>query len=508
MRTIPGRYWPALALAEWLGIAVVAPFTSVHSTLPAMLGGIFLPWLIYAAVMHEVERHPGDGLRSTLSHSMGPTLAGAAVAAFANALLLVGLHWLERDAFDQPLRMLLTFALGDFTGIVVIAPAAMIVYDDLRRGAHLGAYWRRGLVLAPALGFALTLLPGLAIPADQHWVFVALPLLAVGAVLGRRASVASLAAVALCFLFDANRRGAVWSVQEVQRVLSTAGAAAIVLGARWDWMHQQRARLSASIEELTFKTQALRDAATRLSAQKEEESRKLGLELHDEVGQDMTALATRLRLAERRAGDEDMRDELLLLQQMVASAHDHLRSVIRHLHPIALERFGLERALARGPLMEIADDAGIAYECDIRGPVHALPLNVATAVYRICQEAMTNAVRHGCGGIVHVRLEVAHRTTGCALELAITDRAGPIHLPEHSSGLGLQGIYDRAHALGASYRFNTAHGNPRHWLQLDLPRLPGQFTGDGAAGGGDAPAPGSLFFGISDSEPSKEQGAV
>lgn len=252
-------------------------------------------------------------------------------------------------------------------------------------------------------------------------------------------------------------------------MLTVTGSAALLLGARRDAMHLQRERLSGFIDELQLKTQALRDAATRLSTQREAESRQLGLELHDEVGQDMTALATRLRLAERRVVDDAMRAELRDLQKMVKTAHDHLRSVIRHLHPIALERFGLQRALSAGPLSEIADDAGIAYQCELAGPIDGLPLDVATAIYRICQESVTNAVRHGCGGSITVCLRVAFVGHGREVELAIRDLGGAIHLSSSSTGMGLQGIRDRANALGAAYRFNPAHGQPRHHLRLVLP---------------------------------------
>ena len=56
--------------------------------------------------------------------------------------------------------------------------------------------------------------------------------------------------------------------------------------------------------------QALRDAANRLASQQEQERRRLGAELHDQLGQDMTAIATRLRLAERRTQDPQLRDDL------------------------------------------------------------------------------------------------------------------------------------------------------------------------------------------------------
>lgn len=479
------RRWPWLAGAEWLVLAALAPSGSTHATLAANALALFMPWFVYAAAVHEVRRAtrtpplPGDA-------SLVILIGAALIAAMVNGALLTLFVWLDDGELVGAVHTYFSFALGDFVGAITLAPVVVLVAQAVR-----GSLWRTpdtrlGLASLPLLGVAAALVPGM-VPVEYRWAVLAVPLILTGAMLGCTVAVASVAMLGASLMALASMDTAGWPPEDVQRMLAVAGTSALLLGTGRDTARAQHDRLSHSIEELEDKTRALRDVAARLSDRSEVESRRLGVELHDQVGQDMTALATRLRIAQRAQDLEAMRAELQLLQQMVETAQLHLRSVIRLLHPIALERFGLERALARGPLAEIAADGGVHYECRLTGEPSELPVDVATHLYRICQEAVTNAVRHGSGGgAVLVELQAIRRPAGHDVELAIRDEDGPLSIDPSSTGVGLQGIRDRANALNATYHFNLAAGDPRHWLKMFVPR-----RGDGPRSyderGGDSP---------------------
>lgn len=509
---MPSRYWPALAAADWSATLAMAATTDVHTSLATKLVGSFMPWLVYAAAVLEVKRLAAQREVEGTSYWVPFTVVAGLIGAAGNGLLLTGLQWLDHAALDDPLEMLLRFALGDYAGIIALAPLLVLAAEHVKAPLSAGAYLQRGWVFAPLAGLAITLSPAIGFPPRFDWFLVSAPLIAIGAIAGRRPAVLALSLLALAF---ASVDIGAWTPDDVQRVLAIAGSAALLLGARRDAMHRQRERLLANIDELRMKTQALRDVATRISSQREAESRQLGLELHDEVGQDMTALATRLRIAERKAADDASREEFQLLQRMVTTAHEHLRSVILHLHPIALEQFGLSRALSDGPLAEIARDADVDYRCQIDGPIDELPLHVATAIYRICQEAVTNGVRHGCGGRIHVGLRIWDDGGSRKVDLSISDSAGQIVVAnDGNGGLGLQGIRDRAHALGAYYRFDPGFGQPRHRLMLVLPapdprQPPARRGGDNVDTGASAPVDGAaLFLAAFHSHPGQEAGPV
>jgi len=143
--------------------------------------------------------------------------------------------------------------------------------------------------------------------------------------------------------------------------------------------------------------------------------------------------------------------------------------VINELHPAVLDRFGLARAIAEGPFAELLRDRGVLYTSRIQGRVEQLPDNIASALYRICQEAATNGARHGCGGRMHIRLTLLPSAVASELTLEIEDQFGPIAVDPDRPGRGLLNIRDRANAIGADYRFDAASGMPRHRVHLWLP---------------------------------------
>ena len=466
---VPTRHWGWLACAEWIATLVVMDFDGQYGSALIAAAGVTLPWVVYAVSVHQVQRRVAMAERDNGAYRVSSILIAGLTGAVINSALLSGLHVLDGQPTDSSVGTLLRFALGDFAGVIAVSPLLLLAADHIRDPMPFRHYAQRGAVLAPALGLAIGSWPDPAFPEQYRWFLISVPLLALGALSGRTSVVIAIGAVTVALLVVTRDGGPPWLLFEIQRILGVTGTAALLLGARTDAMHVQREQLSISIEELEHRTHALREAAIRLSSQREDESRRIGLELHDQVGQDMTALAIRIHLAGRSATSDAMRGELGMLQQMVSSAHDHLRSVIRHLHPIALERFGLARALTHGPLSEIASDAAISYRCEIVGPVSTLPVDVATPIYRICQEAVTNGIRHGCGGKITIKLELGTSDDGRDLQLSIHDQAGAICLPAESVSMGLQGIRDRAHSLGAEYRFNCESGQPRHWLSMTIP---------------------------------------
>lgn len=465
--TLPRRHWAWLAAAEWAAAAAMAPLAGTHGGMLSTALAVVLPWLAHAAAawwfVGHYERREPKGLPGMLAG----LLAGSFLGAIATGIGLRVAQALDGGS-GSVARDMFTIALSDYAGIVTLAPLLLLAHEQYPDGGPASTFLARGLVFAPMLGLAALTLPGMPPPHEYGWITVTLPLIWLGAACGRHATVPGIALLALGQLVLEWIQPGAWPPQQVQRVLAVSGTAALLLCARTDALREQQLALSWTVQTLEERGRALRDVANRLSTRREDESRRLGVELHDQLGQDMTAIATRLRIAERHAENSRMLRELRIVQGMVSTAQDHLREVIDHLHPLALDRFGLARALSGGPVAEMIENAGIEYRCEIVGDVDSLPADAAIALYRICQEAATNAVRHGSGGLVAVRLVVDRRAAPACLVLEISDGAGAIVVPAGRGGHGLQGIRDRAHALGADYRFNTRHGMPRHALYLEL----------------------------------------
>ncbi|QQS03637.1 MAG: hypothetical protein IPK50_15190 [Fibrobacterota bacterium] len=196
-----------------------------------------------------------------------------------------------------------------------------------------------------------------------------------------------------------------------------------------------------------------RDFHARVMERTEEMSRKLSRDLHDGMGQQAYALRMKLFASRERIPS----DVLESLDDRVAELHEELRDASRRLHPPLLRDKGLADALRE--LCETAEtDSDIGVRFDSQGDTTALDGTVATHLYRIAQEALTNALRHSRAETIRVHLR------HCAAKVMLTvedDGVGmPVESMHGSKGMGLAGIRSRAQAIGgkAEIRYRAGGG--------------------------------------------------
>jgi two-component system, NarL family, sensor histidine kinase UhpB len=178
-------------------------------------------------------------------------------------------------------------------------------------------------------------------------------------------------------------------------------------------------------------------ARTALAAQ-EAERLRVAQELHDEIGQTLTAVTIRAE----RAADDDAADAPEALRQVADAVRDSLdevRRIARELRPEALDDLGLVNALIALCTRIDAQD-GPSVRRELQGRLPPLSPDVELVVYRIAQESLTNALRHSGARSVTVWLQADAE----ALELRVTDdgRGMPVPLPAGTAGLS--GMRERA----------------------------------------------------------------
>jgi signal transduction histidine kinase len=184
----------------------------------------------------------------------------------------------------------------------------------------------------------------------------------------------------------------------------------------------------------------------RLELSKDEERRLLSRELHDELGQTLTALKLRLKVLSQVDAASGVRVQAALT--LVDGLIDRVRKIALDLRPPLLDELGLESAL-RAFLDSRAQLAGTSWSLETEGLSARLAPEVEMACYRIVQEAVTNVLRHARARTGKVR--VAHAQE--QLSIAIVDD-GCGFSQEHALArakaghLGLVGMRERAHALG------------------------------------------------------------
>ncbi|MFJ3670526.1 HAMP domain-containing sensor histidine kinase [Streptomyces sp. NPDC090106] len=180
-------------------------------------------------------------------------------------------------------------------------------------------------------------------------------------------------------------------------------------------------------------------SARALSAQ-EAERRRIARELHDEVGQTLTAVLLELkRLADR--APEDVRDGLRQVQETTRGSLDEIRHIARRLRPGVLDELGLTKAL-RALTDEFAKP-GLAVRHRVDTDLPALGQAAELVVYRVAQEGLTNTVRHSTA----CRAELVLRRVPDGVELRVRDDGqGVGDAPE---GAGILGMRERALLIGA-----------------------------------------------------------
>lgn len=221
------------------------------------------------------------------------------------------------------------------------------------------------------------------------------------------------------------------------------------------------------------RTNAARAALTaRLFEVQEQERRALARDLHDEFGQCLTAMAALTASIEAGALPQrpDLADDARAMARIQKQMMEHLRSALVRLRSQDVEEIGLEaslRQLVRDHNMRAA--SGAVFRLDVIGKLTAVPGQVAIDVYRIAQECLTNAVRHGSPTRVQLSVEHAGAGDGSIAVTVEDDGGGDAAAIAGGHGHGILGIRERIAARGGSLAIAAAGGGLR--LSAVIPLL-------------------------------------
>jgi two-component system, NarL family, sensor histidine kinase UhpB len=228
------------------------------------------------------------------------------------------------------------------------------------------------------------------------------------------------------------------------------------------------ARTVNDLSAVLARTDAARAALTaRLFQVQEDERRALARDLHDEFGQCLTATAALAASIEAGAPPErsDLAEDARAIARVQKRMMENLRSALVRLRSQDIDEIGLEaslRQLVRDHNMRAA--SGAVFRLDVTGRLAAVPKQVAIDVYRIAQEGLTNAVRHGAPTEVKLCVARAGPAGESGAEtIALTveddgggDAAGIDGRQGHGPGYGILGIRERIAARGGSLSIGKA----------------------------------------------------
>ncbi len=197
--------------------------------------------------------------------------------------------------------------------------------------------------------------------------------------------------------------------------------------------------------------------AARLMAAQEEERRRLARELHDELGQSLTAVNAYLWLIEKELPESQakLRGRTAETRRLVSKTLGEMRELSHLLRPSTLDDLGLVPSLD-SHLKAFADRHQIATSFTAEDLPERLPAEIETALYRITQEALTNVAKHA--GAQRVRVTLARDGGELRLEIADDGHGLPVRAGGPWPGTGLVGIRERVHALGGTVMVSSESG--------------------------------------------------
>ena len=202
----------------------------------------------------------------------------------------------------------------------------------------------------------------------------------------------------------------------------------------------------------------LQQSAAKLIGAQEEERRTIARELHDEVGQVLTALKVEIAVAQREIASGDGAAETLAEANHIAdSALQTVRNMSQLLHPAALDDLGLAAAIDSS-LRGLARRQAIRAELHQAGMRDRLPREVELAAYRIVQEAITNVGKHANATRCDVHLTQLEDRLLIEVEDDGIGFVEDTQRPIIARGLGLISVRERATRLGGTFNILSAPG--------------------------------------------------
>ncbi len=210
----------------------------------------------------------------------------------------------------------------------------------------------------------------------------------------------------------------------------------------------------ARYREVVLAREELHKLSARIVSAQEEERRNLSRELHDEIGQSMSALLVELGTLDSMLppGNPVAHEQLQRVRKLAETNVGVVRNMALLLRPSMLDDLGLVPAL-KWQAREVARRTGMKVRVDAEDVSDDLPDQYRTCIYRVVQEALHNATRHSKA--THVRVSVRREPAGVSAEIQ-DDGAG--FQAQTEKGMGILGMEERVRHLGGAFHVNSEQG--------------------------------------------------
>ena len=470
---LPFRYWPAIFLANEWGSGIYQSIFWQPEWLKEFNGN-YIEWIFNRAFWLLDFTHAGywslipiallkykkfnldfTQLKSFIYILIACTFYRAGTT---SSYILTGAGTYNTIPVERKFEMVLGHFLGGFVGITTMMLVLFLPYKCWQIRHHLENQkiktflWQLIILVIIVLGIYYIQPQTLYLMR----IFAIIPLvyfLVKFGWLGVTACALTFNILIFIYLFGVNETGLL--VENQIYVISYA-LTALLLGALYEEQQQSQrnlkqtnAQLSSSNQELTKLSNRVQLLAQQLVSVQEKERHFLSQELHDEVGQNISALKIELKVLEKQLNKQNIYLSTSQLDAVSDHIYDSVYSVLNWLRPRVLDDLGLYACLTGSYFKSRLEKANILYQATVHENINQLDDNLKVAIFRITQEAITNTLRYADAKIFIVKCIIMRDE----IKLTLIDDGKGFDSHEsttNNGGFGLSGIEDRVTALGGN----------------------------------------------------------
>lgn len=207
--------------------------------------------------------------------------------------------------------------------------------------------------------------------------------------------------------------------------------------------------------------------ARRIVAVQENERKALSGDLHDEIGQNLTALQLQVNAAKASNDSEQMSSLLEDINNLTTITYNSTQELMHGLRPLVLNEYGLDHALSNQVITKLLDESNITYHKSFVGEFDDLSEEITTNMYRIAQECITNASKHSQAENLYVICSRSKQYLRMSIE---DDGIGfdVNNVKKNTHGLGLTSIQDRVDTMGGEYSVRSSDDGTTYEFSFPL----------------------------------------
>lgn len=456
------RMWPGITIGALVATASTgAPLVTmagiaIGNTLAALCGW----WLLTRAIAFRITL---DRVRDVLAL----LVLGATTSTLVSAT--VGLASLVVGGLEATRLVWWTWWLGDSIGVLVAAPVILTWARSPRVASRPDRSASEGLALG--LCVLAASLSVFAMPTPHYYLLFPPAIWAAMRFGARGASTVALGIFTVAAWRTALGDGpfvgdplvpALLGSDTLVGVLSITG---LLLAAATTERQRAEAQLRRTLDDLRQNEDALRQLTQHQATIREQEHARLGLDLHDNICQELVGTSILVASIRTRLGvlSPDVNDTFERVLRYVNELVEHLRLLAHELQPLQLRDLGLKESLQSLATGLASDDCQVTVTFETTIP--RLNETCEIGVYRIAQEALANATRYANAQSITLRL----RVDDAGLQLEIRDDGRGITSADHPASLGLTSMRERAIPLAGRLDVRSRPGAGTT-VCLELPR--------------------------------------